>query len=161
MQDNNRKVQVEEFEEYIQSDDGDYGSLRVQAARLVRSIAEASDAGWECLAVTPYRLKSDGDASTVEEYLLLLWIARVHDAAQLLRAGGVADDGPSAELLVAAIERPALAIQVAERLALLGIGHHDELPTLAILCLHHSARHAPSRRESRAASPAMQRRAVG
>ena len=73
MQDNNRKVQVEEFEEYIQSDDGDYGSLRVQAARLVRSIAEASDAGWECLAVTPYRLKSDGDASTVEEYLLLLW----------------------------------------------------------------------------------------
>ena len=53
-----------------------HGSLRVQAARLARSIAEASDAGWECLAVTPYRLKSDGDASTVEEYLLLLWRER-------------------------------------------------------------------------------------
>jgi hypothetical protein len=76
MPDDNRKVQVEEFEEYIQSDDGEYGSFRVQVTRLARSIAEASDAGWECLAVTPYRLTSDGGASTVEEYLLLLWRER-------------------------------------------------------------------------------------
>jgi hypothetical protein len=76
MADDNRKFQVEQFDEYFQSDDGDYGSLRVQPARLARTTAEASGAGWECLAVTPFRLKSDGGASIVEEYFLLLWRER-------------------------------------------------------------------------------------
>jgi hypothetical protein len=73
MPDVDRKFELSDFVSYRQAADGYCGSLRVAAAHLATTVADASDDGWECLAVAPYRLRTGDGESTVEEYIVLFW----------------------------------------------------------------------------------------
>ncbi len=73
MADENRVFDADNFSEHVETQDGYFASLYVAAGQVARTAAEASDQGWELLAVTPYHLRNGVTESEVEAYMVLLW----------------------------------------------------------------------------------------